>query len=167
MRRAIAVTAWLAAGAAWPTPGTGQQVPDWGFESPAFVALSVSDLDASVEWYGRALGLEVVRALDLPDASVRVRLLRRDDVIVELIEHADPIGPDPSHAGEPPFRFLGLTKGGVFVGDIEASHEWLLSQGVAADPQIGYDEGIGFRTFIFRDPDGNILQAFAPCRDDC
>lgn len=144
-------------------PASGQDSPaSWRFTSPSFVAVSVSDLEASVEWYGRVLGLEVVRSLDLPDASVRVRLLRGDEVIVELIAHDDPIGVDPGLAGEPPFRFLGLLKSGLFVDDIEAFHAWLASEDVDADETIGQDEALGHATFIFRDPDGNILQAFAP-----
>jgi catechol 2,3-dioxygenase-like lactoylglutathione lyase family enzyme len=136
--------------------------PPWRFTGPSFVAVSVSDLEASVAWYGRVLGLAVVRSLDLPDASVRVRLLRGGDVIVELMAHDDPIGVDPDLADEPPFRFLGLLKSGLFVDDIEAFHAWLASEEVDADETIGRDEALGHATFIFRDPDGNILQAFAP-----
>jgi len=146
-------------------PASGQDAPEpWRFTSPSFVAVSVSDLEASVGWYRRALGVEVVRELDLPDARVRVRLLRRDDVVIELIAHDDPIGADPALAAEPPFRFLGILKSGIFVSDIEAFHAWLLSRDVDADASIGRDEALGHSTFIFRDPDGNILQAFAPLR---
>jgi len=149
-------------------PASGQDSPaPWRFTSPSFVAVSVSDLEASVEWYGRILGLEVVRSLDLPDASVRARLLRGGDVIVELIAHDDPIAVDPDLAGEPPFRFLGLLKSGLFVDDLEAFHAWLVSEDVDADGTIGHDEALGHATFIFRDPDGNILQAFAPCGETC
>lgn len=159
----------LCAGVAWGLglagPGATRlagQVADWRFSSPTFVAVSVSDLEASVDWYQRVLGLEIVRELDLPERSVRVRLLRRDDVVFELIAHADPVVVDPALAAQPPFRFLGVFKSGVFVSDIEAFHAWLLSAGVDADAAIGRDEILAYSTFVFRDPDGNTLQAFAP-----
>lgn len=148
----------LGAGAAGGV--VAQESPGWSFDGPAFVALSVTDLDARAEWYGRTLGLEVVREFEAPNGSVRGRLLRVGDVVVELLESNDPIGRDPAYPEARDFRFLGLFKSGVFVKGIEAFHGSLVSSGVTTDDRIGTDEVLGMRTFVFRDPDGNRLQAF-------
>ena len=140
---------------------------EWRFAGPAFVALSVADLEAAAAWYTRVLGVEEFRAVEAPDGSVRVRLLRRSDVIVELIAHAEPIDARAAHGDAPDFRFLGIFKSGLFVEGIDALHGELLAHGVRTDAEIGVDEAVGARTFIFRDPDGNRLQVFELCRAAC
>jgi glyoxylase-like metal-dependent hydrolase (beta-lactamase superfamily II)/catechol 2,3-dioxygenase-like lactoylglutathione lyase family enzyme len=166
IRRLVAV-ALLALSPGLAPRVAGQGMASWTPAGPAFVQISVSDLEASVEWYSRVLGLDVVREVDYGDGSASVRLLRRDDLVVELIAHADPIALDPSLADRPGFRSLGLFKSGFFVEGIEALHEWLAAQSVETDARIGTDGALAMRTFIFRDPDGNRLQAFESCEASC
>ena len=140
---------------------------EWRFAGPAFVALSVANLEESSAWYARVLGVEQFRAVEAPDGSARVRLLRRSDIVVELIAHAEPIDARVAYGGHPDFRFLGIFKSGLFVEGIEALHDELLSHGVQTDARIGVDEAVAARTFIFRDPDGNRLQVFELCGAAC
>ena len=146
---------------------TAEGAGEWRFDGPAFAALSVADLDASVRWYRAVLGAEVVREVEARDGSARVALLRRADLIIELIGHADPLDARAAHGGEPDFRFLGIFKTGLFVRGIDALHAHLLAQDVRADASIGADDTVGARTFIFRDPDGNRLQVFELCDGTC
>ncbi|MDH3733376.1 MAG: VOC family protein [Gemmatimonadota bacterium] len=150
----------VAVSAALHRSAVAQITAEWHFSGPAFVAVSVADLDESVEWYSDVLGLEVVREAEARDGSARVRLLSGGDVTVELIGHSDPIGIGPEHANERAFRFLGVFKSGLFVEGIEAFHETLVSREVQVDARIVEDEVLGLRTFVFRDPDGNRLQVF-------
>lgn len=143
------------------------QEAGWSVASPAFVAVSVMDFETSTEWYSTLFDLEVVREIEARDGSASVRILRGGDVVIELIAHSEPIGIAPEHADEAAFRFAGLFKTGVFVEGIEAMHADLLSRGTQVDARIGVDEVLGMRTFVFRDPDGNRLQAFERCSDGC
>ena len=138
-----------------------QDGPDWRFTHPSFVAVSVVDLEHSSEWYARVLRLEQVHEFEAPDGSVRGRLLRSGDVVVELLAPAEPLGRDPSFPEAPAFRYSGLFKSGFFVDDVEAFHRALVGSGVDADARTFLDETLGWRMFIFRDPDGNRLQAFS------
>src|SRR5262245_12943845 len=53
---------------------------------PAFFALSVPDLEASVKWYGENLGLTATRLPGKPEAKVAI--LRGSGLMVELVEHS-------------------------------------------------------------------------------
>ena len=147
-------------------PVVGQEM-DWRVATPAFVAISVADLETSASWYADLFGLEVERELEAPDGSVRVQVLRGQNIIVELIAHREPLGIPEEHAEEPAFRFTGLFKSGLFVEAIDAMHRDVLSRGGDVDARIGVDEALGMRMFVFRDPEGNRLQAFEPCGEQC
>jgi methylmalonyl-CoA/ethylmalonyl-CoA epimerase len=128
----------------------------------AFFAVSVSDLDASTEWYGRILGVEPVRDVVSRDGRARARILRRGNLVVEVIayEGSAPrgsfLGPG-THA----LQMQGLFKTGLFVADAEAFHAQLQDRGVDVDRVVMLDEALQWQTFVFRDPDGNRIQVFA------
>lgn len=139
-------------------PAVGQEAPV-SFESPAFFALQVADAGGMAGWYGRVLGLEVLRVIDDEDRGLRIRILSDGVVGVELIE---------APGWEvPPQRHRGIFKAGLFVRDIEAAHEWIHAQGVESDARIVTDEAMQVRTFVLRDPGGNRVQLFEKCRPAC
>lgn len=60
-------------------------------------ALSVPDLDASIEWYGRVLGFEVESRFEIPQIPAEVAMIRREAMRMELFAV-------PRAAGLPPDR---------------------------------------------------------------
>jgi catechol 2,3-dioxygenase-like lactoylglutathione lyase family enzyme len=144
-------------------------------------SFTVGDLDRSVDFYQRVLGLELVhrqeqanpytRALvGFPDAELRIAQLRvpgqprgTSSHDLELVEYVVPRG-DPHGGGRnrPGASHLALT-----VDDALAEHERLLAEGVrfVSPPQLitaGVNAG-GF-TCYFVDPDEITLELVQPPR---
>lgn len=148
------------ASASGPAPLAGAE--------PAFIAVSVSDLDEAAEWYQRILDLEVVRDLRSADGSLRARVLSAGPVVVELVHHTSTV--PVADALEPRahrFQLQGIVKSGLFVPDIERLYHALGGRGVERDASIGTDRELEWRFFVFRDLDGNRIQAFERCGAEC
>jgi catechol 2,3-dioxygenase-like lactoylglutathione lyase family enzyme len=135
------------------------------------VGITVSDLDRSLEWYGRILGLmesmrsggsgpEVSEIMQVPDADVTAVFLRVGDVFVELLQHK------PSGR---PFDRRNDDTGAVhvcfLVDDVDAAYAALKEEGVSLNaPPLHPTEGAleGWGVIYFRDPDGIQLECFSP-----
>jgi catechol 2,3-dioxygenase-like lactoylglutathione lyase family enzyme len=126
----------------------------------AFVAIVVTDLDASVHWYEANLGLRVVKRGKSPRVPAETVVLGGRNLFVELIHHdgqqsarVDDEAPVPR-----------LLKTGVIVGqkDFDAVAAYLQKRGVEAG--IFEDKEMGVRSFLFRDNDGNLIQFFTQVR---
>lgn len=118
----------------------------------AFVAIMVSDVDASAAWYARVFGLsEANRATS---DTYDVRVLRSDEMLVELIE-LNPLPPAP------PDRVLGISKAGFEIGDWDARIAAWRAQGVRFfNDRVLFDESLQLHNVIIEDPDGNMIQVF-------
>lgn len=155
-----------AGGAAPPGPTQApQEAPT--VASPSFFAVSVADLAASEAWYRRTLGLETVRSVESRDGRGRALVMRRGELVVELVHFEGSRAPRADPAVEHPFQIEGLVKAGVFVADAGQWHTYLLEAGVEADAEVVIDGALGVRTFVFRDPDGNRVQVFERCKNGC
>lgn len=127
--------------------------------SPAFVALSVADLEASAAWYRDAFDLTVTR---LPQTSpVRVALLQGASLIVELVEHPDAVDLK-SRAPDVGQRFLvhGPFKVGFFVENLDAMVERLTARGVVFRGPAFTDPVLRARSILLLDNSGNTIQLF-------
>ena len=93
----------------------------------AHIGIAVDDLDQSLLFYRRALGLEVSEVIDVPERGMRIAMLPCGDLVLELMEST---GPD-SQIG----RFLERRGPGIHhlclqVDDIDAKLADLAEQGV-------------------------------------
>lgn len=63
---------------------------------PHHLGISVPDLEDAVAWYGRMLGFEVERRLDIDKIPARIAFLRRQDFRLEIFEvmGASPLSPE-------------------------------------------------------------------------
>lgn len=127
--------------------------------APAFVAIQVRDVDSMAEWYASVFALEEVRRIDADDGRYAIRILAGGGLVVELTHE--------TRAAAPPARHHGLFKAGLYVREIESFRRALAERGVSVDEAVVFDAAVGARTFVFRDPEGNRLQAFEPCDDRC
>ena len=130
------------------------------------VALTVRDLDASVEWYQQVFGIKY--RMDAPHEGGEARLLANDTFELVIVLHRH-----DANGGE---TFLESRTGLDHVGlgvptraDLVAWQEHLESQGVvraaAADAPLTQspiaDEPYG-AVLVFRDADNLQLELFAP-----
>lgn len=140
----------------------------WEVAAPTFFAVSVADLDASSDWYGQVLGVTPVRDVASRDGRSRARLLRRDGLVVELIDYTGSVGvSDVLGTGAHRFRMQGPVKLGLYVLDIDGVRNWLQRNAVDMDIRVSVDQILRARTFVFRDLDGNRIQVFEDCGGEC
>lgn len=143
--------------------------------------ITVSDLERSIDFYHDVLGLEIVtepsplfsgedlsKGLGVPDASLKLILLKAGDATVELLQYPTP----PSPIDTPlPQNALGAQHIAFLVDDIEATVKALEARGVEFySPVNVVDDGLlaGWRWVYFSDPDGITLELVevAYTRDD-
>ncbi len=137
------------------------------------IALTVADLDRSVEWYTRVLdcrltdereleGEEAERLLGVFGARVRVATLRLGEERLDLIDFVTPEGrpvPADSRGNDRWFQHVA-----IIVRDMEAAYARLRAHGVgqaSSGPQTlpAWNAAAGgIRAFYFRDPDGHFLE---------
>jgi glyoxylase I family protein len=145
-----------------PQPAADTAAP----ASPAFtgihhVGLTVSDVDASTDWYGRVLGLE--RQFDEAhhgsETGGYAVVLGRADLACNIgLDH------HPGHGGEhfDPTR-TGLDHLCLQVPDPSALHEWAthLDDNGVAHSGVYAMAGMPISLLTFRDPDGIQLELIA------
>lgn len=135
------------------------------------IAITVSDLDAAIDFYHGVLGLEIVSepsplfdapelgsAVGVPGAALRQVCLATGTAVVELLEYVQP----PSPVDAPlPQNALGAHHVAFRVDDIEATKRELEAKGVTFLSAVNaVDDGVlaGWRWVYFADPDGNALE---------
>ena len=130
------------------------------------VGISVSDLDRSVEFYRRVLGMELVietgfegqsyaQILALTGPNGRVAALKASTFELELFEFASP--QPRAMPVDRPVCDHGISHFCVEVSDIESEYERLLSLGVVFHCPPASFPG-GDKATYARDPDGNVFE---------
>lgn len=131
----------------------------------------VSDLDRSIDFYHRVLGLPFASepspvvddpllgvGVGVPGASLRMVTFDVEGDTIELLEYLTP----PSPIDRPlPQNALGSHHVAFRVGDIEAKVAELQAKGVEFLSPVNYvDDGVlaGWRWVYFADPDGIALE---------
>ena len=127
----------------------------------AFVAIVVTDLDASVNWYESNLGLHLVKRGRSPRLPAETVVLRGHSLFVELIHHDGKQLPRVDNEASVP----RLIKAGVIVAqkDFDAVAAYLPKRGIELG--VFEDREMGVRTFLFKDNDGNLIQFFTQTSD--
>lgn len=130
-------------------------------QPPAFFALSVRDLSASIAWYRSAFDLPGATPLSIPDTVGAGALLLSDGLVVELLQLRSAQDTTPTSLTE---HARGILKVGIGVAGLEphlARFERLGIQPVAGP----FDDPLmRLRSVIVADNEGNLLQLFAPER---
>ena len=121
------------------------------------VAVTVSDLDRSIAFYGRNFGFECQRILPLR-GNGRVAVLRGTGLAIEMFapERASPL-PDDRRTPEADLGTIGVKHFALRVADILAASETLKRNGVELISEVAV--GVrGVRRFFVKDPDGIAIE---------
>ncbi|MET1112747.1 MAG: VOC family protein [Allosphingosinicella sp.] len=117
----------------------------------AFLALRVSDAEASAGWYSRIFDLSL--AARYSTDRYEQRILHGEGLIVELIQLKTGMAPsDPTG--------LGFMKGGYVVGDFDGKIRRWRAAGVTFLGRIIYDDKLKLNAAALKDPDGNMIQIY-------
>lgn len=128
----------------------------------AFVALSVSDLEASTKWYSEKLGLTVVMRPPKQDKSA-VAVLEGNGLIVELLQRDDAVPiRQVAPSLEASYQVHGIFKAGLIVDDFDKTLAALRSRGVEIAIGPFPASGTQRANVIVKDNAGNLLQFFGP-----
>lgn len=130
--------------------------------SPAFVALSVKDLDREIAWFNSMFGTTTQRVADIPGGRGRVALLSNGPLLVELISLNGSITPLEKGNSSPRAMVLGPVKTGIFVSNAADARAALESAGAELYGDLFEDPTFGVLAFQVKDPEGNVIQIFQP-----
>ena len=121
------------------------------------VALSVSDLDATIAFY-TALDFEPVYRWHAEDGKLMIVHLKQGEFLLELFCFEDP-SPAPLSSQElaSDLPRVGIKHFGLRVADIHAALAQLQAQGLADDVQVVKGR-TGIDYFFIKDPDGILLE---------
>ncbi len=147
-------------------------MPAWAIAGPRHAGITVSDLDRSLAFYEKLLGLEVLwrrlyeepeirRIVGVPEATaLDIAMLRvpGSDFEVELLEYR---GVDPVSGASPPSH-SGTGHFCLFVTGIDALHAELREHGVTfrSDGPVEMTAGAnaGGKSLYSLDPDGYVVE---------
>jgi catechol 2,3-dioxygenase-like lactoylglutathione lyase family enzyme len=119
--------------------------------------ISVADIDATAEWYQRALGFETERAFQIPSGARVALLASPGGARVELTELGG--GRDGNQWNDPPksLEAHGLTHIAFEVEDLDGAFEAAVAHGAAAvwEPRDGMG---GMRMAFLHDNEGNLVE---------
>lgn len=113
------------------------------------IVLNVSDLDASRDFYGKALGLQVVS--EHKPGKIAFLSLGEQHHDLALVQKADGAPPDPTHTGMVHMAWQ--------LGDfpeLQAAHAELNEAGIEHEP-IQHNVT---NSLYMRDPDGNVVELY-------
>jgi lactoylglutathione lyase len=129
------------------------------------VALSVTDLERSISWYGQAFGTEVTMQADLP--GFRLAMLEGPGAVrLEVFETGEAERSVDSSSPTTIMKHHGFTHMAMTTDQLVADHDRLVALGGKSvwDPRPAPEPG---RAMAFvHDPDGNLIELMGPLTDE-
>ena len=112
------------------------------------VAISVSDVDRTAEWYRTHFGFQEVAKSDKPALRVKVALLRLGDRLLEIFEPYEPLPMPEGESGlASSLQRLGTKHMALAVDDVASAYDQLKTNGVQFDTDVV--EGTTSKYFFF------------------
>jgi len=127
------------------------------------VALSVIDLEQSINWYDDVFGLKLLSRMELPHNGTLVAFVGNDNFIIELFERPDakPLPPERSHPDTDNMTH-GCKHFCVCVDDNVRFIKDLKMRGV----KVAFEpEGVPDYCAFVLDPTGNLVEVFDKTND--
>ena len=126
------------------------------------VAITVSDLNRSIEWYRAMFGFEEKVRFHKEDARLHGAMLRLGDYGLELFQpyEAEPL-PESAHSFHGNLQTLGVKHFALVVPDLDSAYADLRAKGGELSDVVS---GKTVRYFTVRDPDGIHVEVKQPYR---
>jgi catechol 2,3-dioxygenase-like lactoylglutathione lyase family enzyme len=125
----------------------------------AFVALVVTNLDASLDWYKSNLDLHLIKRGKSPRVAAETAVLGGHNMFVELIHYTDRSLAKREVNDSAPVA--GPVKAGAILDPTGFDSLVKQIQNHGMEARSFEDKEMGCRTFIVRDGDDNLIQFFA------
>jgi len=128
-----------------------------GWQHTIHIALTVSDVEASREFYGKTLGMTELPPIPLPlDDTRKVYLFKTGPTLIKFWSYGDEL---PNHAGRHldayGYRYIQYA-----TKDIRGAHEFVESRGATIDLPPTAVESMPVEIMFVADPDGIINEMF-------
>jgi glyoxylase I family protein len=122
------------------------------------IAISVSNLDNSIDFYKKSFGLDCTDKYTNESAGLNICVLKRDGVTLELFcfENFNPL-PEYRRNLDSDLKTLGVKHFCLGVADIEETYNRLRKSDIEFVTDIRMFES-GARYFFIKDPDGILVE---------
>ncbi|MCI0449101.1 MAG: VOC family protein [Chlorobi bacterium] len=128
---------------------------------PNFTAITVKNIDSSIAWYKKTLGLVQRNRVDSEERGFKQAVLTGSGIMIELVELKLMLSPQECLKDhQKGTELLGYYKFGFVVMEFDVWIKQLELLGVSFWGKVVTDEVSGQRTFLIADPDGNLIQFF-------
>lgn len=132
-----------------------------GWEQSLQIGLTVSDIEASREFYGKTLGMNELPAIPSPMGNGKVYLFQNGPTLIKFWTFDKDI---PNHAGRHldayGYRYIQYP-----AKEIDTAHAFMNGRGVPIDlPPTTVFRGLNIKIMFVTDPDGIIQEIFGPAR---
>ncbi len=141
---------------------------DMQVEEIVHIGVSVFDLEKSVQFYQDVVGMEIEyrashegekisRVVDVPDAKLKVCVLRKGSVRLELIDYGKPEKKQVAYKDQ---STPGLIHIAMKVSDVEEAYRRMSARGFGfnSEPMVTREDGP--RICYFRGPDNVIMELY-------
>jgi len=136
------------------------QMQKHGEPKSFFFEVTVSDIDSSLAWYEKYLGLEFIERTDYPHLGYKQANLKSGLISIELIEPDSSVTEEIIREYFSGKKLQGFSKIGFTVPDFTNWMGSMLEKNVRIVGSIAADRITGKRVLIIADPDGNLIQIF-------
>ncbi len=122
------------------------------------VAISVSDLNKSIEFYEHTFGFKCVKYFDIETANAKACFLRKGKLILELfkLDDFEPL-PEYRKTVKNDFLKIGVKHFAFSTNNIDEIYDYLKGMSVEFATKIRVG-GSGLRYFFIKDPDGILVE---------
>lgn len=135
---------------------------------PAIFALTVTDMDRSMDWYAEHLFFAPDTVMHFPDYGLSVGMMHQGDFFLELVAFADGISRDSSLLPQGYFEIDGFFKMGFQAKDITGLYQSLAAKEeikmvspLSELSPVADDYAWPGQYFLIEDPDANYIQFFS------
>ncbi len=127
---------------------------------PYLVAISVANLDESIAWYEKALGLRTADKKSFPEQGLKVAFLESEGFRLELVELKGSVSPASCTDVTNPAALRGFGKYAFRVDDLAELAGRFRAMGISILHDFRSAPEARARSIIIKDNEGNWLQFF-------